>query len=226
MRESGWRLIWARDTSEALKAFYEAPVSVVLTESVNGSPDIYEICSHIKRVSDVPIIFLSKNAREIDKVKAFEAGADDYLTKPFSWRELVARIRASLRRSTSNGLRIGDGGPEVYKFGSLEVNVDARRVLLDGQDTRVTQTEFRLLLLFIRNTGKVLSHSFILTTIWGTAYADDREYVRAYVYRLRRKLEAAGGDSPFFVSIPGIGYMFTGGVPITDERVGWVNPAV
>lgn len=211
-KAQGWDLIVCKDTAEALKVFQDRPISIVLMEIVNGGPGSFEATRYMKRVSRTPVIFLSSRSSEDDKLRAFDAGADDYVTKPFSWRELLARIRVNIR----NARRPGDASESevgtIYTFGDLTVDVSTRRVDRGGSPVELTPTELNLLMLFARNIGRVLTHAFILEAIWGHKYTSDRDYLRAYIYRLRRKLETDPDAAPLFITIAGAGYMFTGGI--------------
>jgi two-component system, OmpR family, KDP operon response regulator KdpE len=167
-----------------------------------GLPDMdgVEVIERIREWSQVPIIVLSVREREDDKVKALDAGADDYLTKPFGVGELLARIRAALRRSLKET-------PEpVYRIEGLEVDLTKRRVSAQGEDVQLTPTEYELLRLLVTHAGKVLTHSQILRQIWGVAYMEQPHVLRVNISNLRRKIEQDPTRPRYIITEPGVGY--------------------
>ena len=167
-----------------------------------GLPDLdgVEVIRRIREWSTVPIIVLSVREREDDKVKALDAGADDYLTKPFGMGELLARIRAALRRSVQQV-------PEpVFTSGDLEVDLARRRVVVRGDDIQLTPTEYDLLRLLVTHAGRVLTHSQILKQIWGIAYLEQPHVLRVNISNLRHKIEADPSRPRHIVTEPGVGY--------------------
>ncbi len=200
----GFRPLLAEDGSEAMKLFGERPIDLVLLDLSMPGPDGVEVCRAIRHQSDVPIVILSGHSRESDKVNALDIGADDYLTKPFGVAELVARVAAALRRS--QGTRTDAGN--TFKFGELEIDLEGRMVMRSGKEQTLTATEFRLLSLLIRNSDRVLTHRYILQCVWGNTFAEDREYLRAYMYRLRKKIEEVPAEPRLIRNVPGIGYRF------------------
>ncbi len=167
-----------------------------------GLPDLdgVEVIERIREWSPVPIIVLSVREREDDKVRALDAGADDYLTKPFGVGELLARIRAALRRSLKET-------PEpVYRIDELEVDLGRRRVTVAGQELQLTPTEYDLLRLLVAHAGKVLTHSQILRQIWGIAYMEQPHVLRVNISNLRHKIEKDPSRPRYIVTEPGVGY--------------------
>jgi two-component system KDP operon response regulator KdpE len=167
-----------------------------------GLPDLdgVEVIERIREWSKVPIIVLSVREREDDKVKALNAGADDYLTKPFGVGELLARIRAALRRSLQQA-------PEpVYRIEELEVDLARRRVSAHGEEQQLTPTEYELLRLMVTHAGKVLTHSQILKQIWGVAYMEQPHVLRVNISNLRRKIEKDPSRPRYILTEPGVGY--------------------
>lgn len=172
-----------------------------------GLPDLdgVEVIARIRQWSQVPILILSVRDRETDKVRALDAGADDYLTKPFGVGELLARIRVMLRRSLQQL-------PEpVYRIDDLEVDFARRLVLLRGEEIALTPTEYDLLRLFVINAGKVLTHRHILKQIWGAAYIEQPHILRVNVSNLRHKLEKDASRPRYIVTESGVGYRFKSG---------------
>lgn len=172
-----------------------------------GLPDLdgVEVIERIRQWSQVPILILSVRDRETDKVRALDAGADDYLTKPFGVGELLARIRVMLRRSLQQL-------PEpVYRIDDLEVDFARRLVLLRGEEIALTPTEYDLLRLFVINAGKVLTHRHILKQIWGATYIEQPHILRVNVSNLRHKLEKDASRPRYIVTESGVGYRFKSG---------------
>ncbi|BEH09570.1 MULTISPECIES: response regulator [Geobacter] len=167
-----------------------------------GLPDMdgVEVIGRIREWSPVPIIVLSVREREDDKVRALDAGADDYLTKPFGIAELLARIRVVLRRS------IQEAPEPVYRIGGLEVDLPRRRVTVDGAEVQLTPTEYELLRLLVVHAGKVLTHSLILRQIWGVAYVDQPHVLRVNISNLRHKIEPDPSRPRYILTEPGVGY--------------------
>ncbi len=204
----GFRPLLAEDGSEALKLFGERPIDLVLLDLAMPGPSGVEVCRAIRHTSDVPIVILSGHSRESDKVGALDSGADDYVTKPFGVAELVARVGAALRRGQGSSLK----SSRAFQFGNLSVDLEGHRVTRDGVEQVLTATEFRLLSLLIRNSDRVLTHRYILQCVWGNSFAEDREYLRAYMYRLRKKIEEKSSEPKLIVNVPGVGYRF-----VTDQ---------
>ncbi len=171
-----------------------------------GLPDIdgMEILKKLKEWAQFPIIILSVRDAERDIIAALDAGADDYLTKPFRSGELLARVRTALRR------RPEEKDMPVVKAGPLSIDLDARLVKKDGEIVKLTSTEYSLLALFARNIGKVLTHRYILEQVWGHVYAEETQYTRVYVAQLRKKLETDPANPKLLLTESGIGYRFDG----------------
>lgn len=175
---------------------------IVLLDLMLPSIDGFELCRTVRAMGDIGLIVVSARAGEVDKVRALNLGADDYLTKPFGIDELLARMTATLRRSRPTETPV----PEiVVTMGHLRIDFDAKAVFSDGQFVQLTPTEFSLLQVFATNPGKLLTYDRLLRDVWGRGYENSREYVRVYVGRLRNKLEVAGGG-PVIVTEPRSGY--------------------
>ena len=169
-----------------------------------GSMDGYQVARRLREFSDVPIIMLTAKARESDLLQGFEAGADDYITKPFSAKELLARIKAVLKRSLS-----ADQTPSesLITCGDLQINLASRRVKVADHEVHLTATEYSLLHELAVHIDQVLLHEQLLTAVWGQEYRDDLDYLRSYIRYLRQKIEANPAEPKLILTVPGIGYM-------------------
>lgn len=175
-------------------------LDIVLADDIDG----YEVASRVREFSDLPIVMLTARARESEMLRGFEVGADDYLTKPFSSKELLARVRAVLSRSQQTR----DAETEVeIRCGDLKIDLAKRRVSRDGEEIHLTRTEFSLLRALAVDRNKVLTHRDLLSTVWGDEYRDDLDYLRAYIRYLRRKLEPVPAEPKTIVTVQGVGYM-------------------
>jgi two-component system KDP operon response regulator KdpE len=183
----------------------EQPDLVLLDVRLPGGMDGYEICRRIREFSDVAVIMLTAKALESDVLSGFDAGADDYLTKPFSAKELVARVKAVLRRTQRPEEKVSS----VFTCGDLEVNFVRRAVSVRGEQVSLTRTEYALLRQLALNANRIMLHQDLLTEIWGPEYRDDVDYLRAYIRYLRRKLEADPSNPRYIITTPGVGYMLT-----------------
>jgi two-component system, OmpR family, KDP operon response regulator KdpE len=191
----------ANDPEEALRLFEEWQPDLVITDLMMPGMTGVDFCRAIRRKSRTPIIVLSVRDQERSKVEALDAGADDYVTKPFSFQELLARVRAHLRRAPE---RIGDAAIEV---GDFVVDPAAHTVQVIGRSVHLTPKEFDLLLLFARNSGKVMTHRALLTSVWGAQSAHQPEYLRVFVGQLRKKL-SADSKKEYIQTEPWVGYRF------------------
>ena len=204
LRARGYDTVTAADGNEALARAQEERVDLILLDITMPGPDGFAVCQAIRQRSAVPIIMLSARGQEKDKVKALDLGADDYLTKPFGIEELLARVRAALRRGEQEGL----AAVEALEAGDLRIDFAARRVTKDGAEVKLTPTEYALLAQLARSAGKVLTHTALLQRVWGPEYRDESDYLWAYVRRLRRKLEADPEHPRRLLTEPGVGYRF------------------
>jgi two-component system KDP operon response regulator KdpE len=192
----------AVDGEEALDlAESFAPDVVVLDLNLPGI-DGFEVCRRSRMWTSTPIIVLSVREDESDKVQALDLGADDYLTKPFGIDELLARVRALLRRAEDRGSQ----GTPHFESDGLEVDLAQRRVTRDGRGVRLTKTEWGLLEAFAAHPGKLLTHSWLLRTVWGEGYTEDVDVLRVFVSQLRKKIELDPARPAIIVTEPGVGY--------------------
>jgi DNA-binding response OmpR family regulator len=181
----------------------EQPDLVLLDILLPRGPDGYEVCRRIREFSVVPVIMLTAKAQESDVLRGFDVGADDYLTKPFSAKELVARVRAVLRRTQ----RPEEAVTTTLTCGELEINFARRTVEVRGEGVSLTRTEYALLRQLALNANRVMLHQDLLTTVWGPEYRDDIDYLRAYIRYLRQKLEENPHEPRYILTTPGVGYM-------------------
>ena len=167
-----------------------------------GLPDIdgKEVVRRLREWSDVPILILTARDQEKEKIDALDAGADDYITKPFSMGELLARMRVSVRRSA----HVGED--PVIQCGDLSIDLAQRRVMVDAQEIKLTPTEYDIIKILAQNAGKVLTHRQLLKAVWGDTYSDDTHYIRVYIGQLRRKIEPNPTQPRYIVTESGVGY--------------------
>jgi DNA-binding response OmpR family regulator len=201
LEDEGWTVEETASGEEAIDAFGREQADVVLIDIMLPGMDGFELCRSIRRGSDVPIVMVTARADTHDVVAGLEAGADDYLTKPFAPKELSARIRALLRRA-----RPAQPGHARMVFGDLEIIPDEGKVLLGGKELHLTKTEFRLLCEFADHVGMVLSRDQLLERVWGYEYLGDSRLVDAHVRRLRVKIEDQPDEPKLIVTARGIGY--------------------
>jgi DNA-binding response OmpR family regulator len=201
LEDEGWSVTEAGNGEDALAAFQQEPADVVLIDIMLPGIDGFEVCRSIRRNSDVPIVMVTARADTHDVVAGLEAGADDYLTKPFAPKELSARIRALLRR-----VRPAQPGHERLVFGDLELIPEEGKVLRADADVHLTKTEFRLLCELAENRGKVFSREELLDKVWGYDYFGDGRLVDVHIRRLRTKVEADPATPRHVVTVRGLGY--------------------
>jgi two-component system KDP operon response regulator KdpE len=202
LKVRGYDVIGAADGMEALKLAAEHPLDLVLLDIGMPGPDGTQVLTALRRETRVPVIMVSARGREQDKVQALDLGADDYLTKPFGVDELLARVRATLRRAGT----VLESSLPAYRHEELEVDFSARRVRVQGSDVSLTPKQYDVLACLARNAGKVLTHRQILQAAWGGQYADEVDYVWTYVRRIRRRIEPDPAQPRFLLTEPGVGY--------------------
>jgi two-component system KDP operon response regulator KdpE len=204
LREAGFEAVPAETGSQALDLAAVRPPEAAIVDLVLPDVSGIEVTRALRAWSEMPILVLSAVGEEEQKVLALEAGADDYITKPFGARELVARLQAALRRA-----RGGEEEPSIAVDG-LEVDLAARIVRREGQPVHLTPIEFELLRVLLRNRGRLMTHRSLLAEVWGPEYVDDIQPLRTHIARLRAKVEPKRGESPrYIVTDPGVGYRFS-----------------
>jgi two-component system KDP operon response regulator KdpE len=201
----GFQVSTAANGLEALAIFNNDSLDLIILDVMMPHMDGLETCRRIRQTSTIPIIVLTALDEDADKVAALDLGADDYLTKPFGVEELLARVRAMLRR-VSWEKQIDSQRQERLRYRELQVDVHALKATCRGQSLKLTRTEFDLLLFLMRNVGKALPHQTILRNVWGPEYGHEAEYLRVYIGRLRRKIEPDPSNPEYIKTEYGIGY--------------------
>jgi two-component system KDP operon response regulator KdpE len=203
LSSQGYQVRTAAEGESALASFTEWHPELVITDLYMPRMDGVELCRRIRAVSSVPIIVLSVKGEERTKVEALDSGADDYVTKPFGTDELLARVRAALRRSGSSPEEAAS-----FEAGSFRIDLDARRVHIRGQEVRLTPKEFDLFVYLARHPNRVLTHRTLLEAVWGEASQEQPEYLRVFMGQLRKKLEEDPSNPRYLVTEPWVGYRF------------------
>jgi two-component system, OmpR family, KDP operon response regulator KdpE len=206
LESAGYRVSTAGTGQEGLRTIAHHRHDVILLDL--GLPDVngMQVLKQLREWTQTPIIILTVLDAEAEKVEALDSGADDYVTKPFNTAELLARLRASIRRANQ-----GQSQEPVFTLAGLKVDLAARRVTLHAEQVKLTAKEYALLRLFILHAGKVLTHRQILREVWGASHENDTQYLRVYLMRLREKLEPDAAAAPLFLTEPGVGYRLADG---------------
>jgi two-component system, OmpR family, KDP operon response regulator KdpE len=209
LQTHGYDVRTAADGEAALEIVHDWPPDLVITDLTMPGLDGIELCRQLRAQSSLPIIVLSVKGEEQTKVKALDAGADDYVTKPFGMDELLARIRATLRRVPTS---TPETVPAQLVTGDFQLDFQARRILVAGTEMHLTPKEFELLAYLIQHAGKVLTHRALLAAIWGGDYTEQTEYLRVFVGQLRKKIEADPAKPQYILTEPWVGYRFNPGL--------------
>jgi len=201
----GFRVISAPNGYEALEKLTKEVPDLIVLDIMMPDMDGFETLKKIREVSSLPVIFLSVKGQEFDRVRGLDLGADDYMTKPFSPKELVSRIRAVLRRTEAS---TPASRSEIVVDDELRINFDQRKVVVRGQEIQLRPTEYRLLYQLVTNAGRLLTHETLLSRVWGPEYRDEDQYVRLYIAYLRQKIEKDPKNPTYILSERGLGYRF------------------
>ncbi len=207
LKSRGYDVRVAADGITALETFGDWHPDLVITDLAMPNMNGLELCRRLRAVSQVPIIVLSAKGEEKTKVEALDIGADDYVTKPFGIDELLARVRASLRRAKTTPVTV-ESTPTLIEAGDFRVDFDTRGVFVQGRDVHLTPKEFDLLNYFLRQAGKVLTHRAVLAAVWGGNYVEQNEYLRVFVGQLRKKIEPDSSKPRYILTEPWVGYRF------------------
>src|SRR6266567_1614980 len=206
LKSRGYDVRAAADGLAGFETFSDWHPDLVITDLAMPNMDGLELCRRLRAISQVPIIILSAKGEEKIKVAALDIGADDFVTKPFGIDELLARIRASLRRATAQPTN--EATQRVLESGDFHVDLEARHVTVRGREIRLTPKEFDLLIYFINHSGKVLTHHTLLAAVWGGDYVEQDQYLRVFVANLRKKLETDVSGKSYILTEPWVGYRF------------------
>ena len=206
LTKHGFDVRVAGEGQAALELFQAWTPELVITDLSMPNMNGLKLCRRLREISDVPIIILSVKGDEATKVEALDAGADDYLTKPFGMGELLARVRATLRRSPP-----ASNEGTIIEAGDFRVDLETRVVQVAGKEIRLSPKEFDLLVFLIRNSGKVLTHRTLLANVWGGNYTDQTEYLRVFIRHLRKKIEPDPAKPCYILTDPWVGYRFVAG---------------
>lgn len=202
----GYEVLTAETGTTAIEVAAAQDLDLILLDIRLPEIDGIEVCRRIRQFSTVPIVMLTALAQEADKVRGLDAGADDYLTKPFGVEELLARVRAGLRRASYIS---GQSGDPVFEAGGLRVDMAQQRVTVGGSEVELTGTEYRLLVELVRNAGKILVPAYLLERVWGAGYEGQNHLVRQAVHRLRRKIEPDLRNPRYIHTRHNLGYLFS-----------------
>ena len=208
-----YQVLIAADGPTGLDIFQRENPNLILLDLTMPDMDGYTVCNRIREVSQVPVIIITARGQEDDKIKGFECGADDYLVKPFSVRELKARVKSVLRRSQIAEVQTTE---PVFTSGDLEIDFTKRSVTIAGNAVNLTPIEYKLLREFVLNRGKALTHSYLLQKVWGPEYLNETEYLHVFIGRLRNKLRVDTHDQKYVMTLPGVGYQFQEGTSIQN----------
>jgi two-component system KDP operon response regulator KdpE len=203
LKARGYEVVTATDGEEALETVQKDFIDLIILDIMMPKLDGVQVCRRVREWSDIPIIILSARGDEHDKVNCLELGADDYLTKPFGIAELMARINTAFRHRGDANVTPAQSS---FTTDGLEINFAKRRVTVKGKEITLTPTEFSLLQQLAVNSDKVLTHSMLLHSVWGSEYSSEKEYLRVFVGRLRRKLEPDPKKPRYIHTVPGVGY--------------------
>jgi two-component system KDP operon response regulator KdpE len=206
LEAGGYKVFVATNGAEAIELFELEIPDMMILDIMMPVMDGFEVCRRIREWSRVPIIMLSARGDMSDKVKCLDLGADDYMTKPFGNDELIARIRALMRRVEKTN---SEPSQPNFTSDNLEINFARRQVTLDGAPVALTPTEYNLLQEMVLNVDKVLTHTHLLNKVWGPEYMDERDYLHVFIRRLRSKIEPDPKNPKYILNIPGVGYLFS-----------------
>jgi len=203
-----WDVLVATDGVEALRIVGIEPIDLVVLDIMMPNMDGFEVCRQLREYGEykhIAIIMLTGRGNIEDKVRCLNLGADDYLIKPFAVDELIARVKSVLRRTQRTSDMFGQSS---FTVGNAHVDLATRQITVAGIEYRLTPTEYTLLNELISNKGKILTHSYLLSTVWGPEYGQEKEYLRVFIGHLRSKLELDTAKPRYIITIPGVGYQF------------------
>lgn len=205
LRAEGHIVVTARDGQEGLRQFHNSQPHLVILDVTMPKLNGFDVCQRIREMADTPIVMLTAQGREDDIIRGLDLGADEYVTKPFHLRAFMARVRASLRRAEMSPVQ---EQRLAYRDEHLSIDLDARRIAVQGERVKLSPTEFRLLSLLVKNKGRLLEFRQILEQVWGVEYIDDIDYLRVYVWHLRKKIEPDPRHPVYLLNELNTGYRF------------------
>ena len=207
LKSRGYDVLADEDGVNGLRLFKEWQPDLVITDLAMPNMDGLELCKQLRAISQIPIIILSAKGEERIKVTALDIGADDFVTKPFGIDELLARLRAALRRAQSQPANATE--QKTLSEGDFHIELEARNVTVAGREIHLTPKEFELLVYFLKHSGKVLTHRTLLAAVWGGDYVEQDQYLRVFVGNLRKKLENNPAAPKYILTEPWVGYRFS-----------------
>lgn len=211
LENAGYEALTAEDGIAGLRRVHSSRPNLVLLDANMPRMDGWEVCSRIRDMSDIPVIMVTVNGQTSDVVRGLDLGADDYVTKPVDFAELMARVQAVVRRSDT---AMQEEGPSSFNDGELEVDWRSRQVYVRGKSVKLSPTEFRVLSCLIKNCGWIVTHEQLLQKAWGLNYVGDKSYVKLYIRYLRRKIEEDPRNPQLILTERGVGYRFS----VRDKR--------
>lgn len=206
LEDADYDVLHAESGADGLKVLFKRRPDLILLDAMMPHMDGWETCRRIREMTDVPIIFLTAKNDEPSRLEGFRLGADDFIAKPFSFAELIARTEAVLRRSGKSNSQ--ENLPRIIVCGSFEMDEERRQVTKNGKPVKLTATEYRLLEVFMKHSDAVFTQTQLVTAVWGPEYADDTGYIRRYVWYLRKKIEDDPNSPQHLLTERGFGYRF------------------
>jgi DNA-binding response OmpR family regulator len=206
LTNAGYEVLTAEDGVEGIRRIYSSRPTLVLLDANIPKMDGWEVCRRVRDMSDIPVLMVTVNGHKSDRLKGFDLGADDYITKPVDFHELVARVQAVLRRSSSTR---HEDGPSTFHNGEIEIEWRSHQVYVRGQRVKLSPTEFKILSCLVKNRGWIVTHEQLLEKAWGPNYIGDKSFVKLYIRYLRQKIEENPRNPQFILTERGVGYYFT-----------------
>jgi len=211
LQNAGYEVLTAEDGVEGMRRVYSSRPNLVLLDANMPKMDGWEVCRRIRDMSDIPVLMVTVNGQKSDRLKGFGVGADDYITKPVDFPELIARVQAVLRRA---GTSVQEEGPNTFDNGEIEVDWRSRQVWVRGERVKLSPIEFKILACLIKNRGWIVTHEQLLEKAWGPNYIGDKSFVKLYIRYLRQKIEENPHNPRLILTERGVGYHF----PVQSEE--------
>ena len=205
LQNAGYEVLTAEDGVEGIRRVYSSRPNLVLLDANMPKMDGWEVCRRIRDMSEIPVLMVTVNAQKADRLKGFVLGADDYITKPVDFRELIARVQAVLRRTGSS---MAEDGPSTFHNGDIEIEWKSHQVWVRGERVKLSPTEYKIMSCLIKNRGWIVTHEQLLEKAWGPNYIGDKSFVKLYIRYLRQKIEADPRNPQIILTERGVGYYF------------------